>query len=181
MPKKAYVERDRYGRERVVIERRGSSSKTTAELLDAAEEREALLIAENNALRTRLSVADRDSWEFRNLTAEYQRLAYEHQQCRYLRAQLDAQVRETRRVEDKLDDEKAVADKLKDKVRLAKRFSHDAYRELYEEKCREVELLKRRVLERDDTIRLDEARIADKNKTILFLKNYLRDHGFRVD
>lgn len=175
--KKAYVERDRHGRGRIVIERRGSSSKTTtAELLEAAEEREAILIAENNALRTRLSVADRDSWEFRNLTAEYQHLVNEHHQCRYLRAQLDAQIRETRKVEDELDDEKDKVDKLMEKIHRIK-----SYKEKYEEKWSEAEILKRRILERDDVIRLAETRIADKNKMILYLKNYLRRHGFHVD
>jgi hypothetical protein len=150
-------------------------------LLDEAERREAELIAENNALRTRLSVAERDSWEFRNLTAEYQHLVNDHHQCRYLRAQLDAQVRETRRVEDRLDDEKGATGKLKEKIRLMKRFTHESYKELYEEKCREVDSLKRKIWERDDTIRLDETRMADKNKTIIYLKNYLRDRGFRVE
>ena len=190
MPKKAYIERDRHGRERVILERRGSSSTkpTTNELLDAAEDREVILIAENSALRAKLSVAERDSWEFRNLTAEYQHLVNEHQQCRYLRAQLDAQVRETRRIEDKLDDEKDKteklfdkADKLTEKIRLMKRATYESYKEKYEEKYNEVEILKRRILERDDIIRLGETRIADKNKTIIYLKNYLRDHGFRVE
>jgi DNA repair ATPase RecN len=174
--KKAYVERDRRGRERIVIERRSSSKATTAELLEAAEEREAILRAENNALRTRLSVADRDSWEFRNLTAEYQHLINEHQQCTYLRGQLEAQIRETRRVEDDLDDEKDKVDKLTEKLRRTK-----SYKQKYEEKWSEAEILKRRVLERDDVIRLAETRIEDKNKLILYLKNYLRRHGFHVD
>jgi iron-sulfur cluster repair protein YtfE (RIC family) len=177
MPKKIFVERDRHGRDRFVVEKRGSSSRSsTAELLEAAEQREAILIAENGGLRTRLSVAERDSWEFRNLTAEYQHLVNEHHQCRYLRAQLEAQVRETRRVEDKLDDEKDRVDKLTEMLNRMK-----SYKEKYEEKWKEVEILKRRILERDDMIRLAETRIEDKNKVIIYLKSYLRRHGFHVD
>ena len=119
-PNKAYIERDRHGRERIVIEkkRRGSSTSsrpTAQELLEAAEDREAGLIAENSVLRATLSGAQRDSWEFRNLTSDYQRLVNEHHQCQFLRAQLDAEVREIRRIEDKLDDEKDKTDKLSHK------------------------------------------------------------------
>ena len=131
---------------------------------------------ENAALRHRLSVAERDCWDFRNLTADYQRLVNEHHQCRYLRAQLDAQIRETRRVEDKLDDEKDRVDKLTETLRRMK-----SYRKKYEEKWNEVEVLQRRLLERDDRLRLAETRIADKNKMIIYLKNALRARGFRVD
>ena len=186
--KKAYVERDRHGRERVVLERRGSAKLTTSELLNAAEEREQILIAENNTLRTRLSIAERDSYEFRNLTAAYQQLVHEHQQCRYLRGQLDAQVRETRIVEDQLDDEKDKkeklydkVDKLNEKIRLLKRSTYESYKDRYEENLREAEALKRRIMEQDNMVRLGEARILDKNNTILSLKSYLRRHGFHVD
>ncbi|KAG0651234.1 hypothetical protein D0Z07_1883 [Hyphodiscus hymeniophilus] len=177
MPRKVYVEEDRHGRKKFVIERRGSSSRSsTAELLEAAEEREASLSAENIALRNRLSVAERDAWEFRNLTAEYQHLVNEHHQCRYLRAQLDAQIRDTRRVEDRLDDEKDRVHKMGETLRRMK-----SYKEKYDEKWNEVEVLKRRILERDDILRLAETRIEDKNKLIIYLKKYLRDHGFRVE
>jgi hypothetical protein len=157
-------------------------------MLDAAEEREAILIAENNALRTRLSAAQRDQWEFQNLTIAYQNLVNDHRQCRYLRGQLDAQVMETRALEDRLDDERDKREKwerknekLKEEIHLMRRGSYESYRHKYEEKRTEVEVLKRRVLAQDDLIQLGETRIADKNKTILYLKNYLRDHGFRVD
>jgi len=178
MAPKAYIERDRHGRERIVIEkkRRGSTTSSrpsTQELLDAAQDREAALIAENNGLRATLSGAQRDSWEFRNLTVDYQNLVHEHSQCRYLRGQLDAQIRETRRIEDRLDDEKDKTEKLIEKIHKLT----DKNDKLEER----IEVLKRKILGQDDIIRLGETRIADKNKTIIYLKNYLRDHGFRVD
>ena len=177
-PKKAYIERDRHGRERIVIEkrRRGSSTSSrpsTQELLDAAEDREAALIAENNVLRATLSGAQRDSWEFRNLTADYQHLVNEHHQCRFLRAQLDTQVRETRRIEDKLDDEKDKTEKLIHKIHTLTE-KNDKLED-------RMEVLRRKILGQDDTIRLAETRIEDKNRTIIYLKNYLRNHGFRVE
>ena len=178
MAPKAYIERDRHGRERIVIEkkRRGSTTSSrpsTQDLLEAAEDREAALIAENSALRATLSGAQRDSWEFRNLTVDYQNLVHEHSQCRYLRGQLDAQVRETRRIEERLDDEKDKTEKLIDKIHKLTDKN-----EKLEDK---MEVMRRQILAQDDTIRLEEARISDKNKTIIYLKKYLRDHGFRVD
>jgi chromosome segregation ATPase len=182
MAKKVYIERNRKGRDRVVIERGSSSSRSgVAELIEEAEQREASLTAENYTLRTRLSVAERDSWEFRNLTAEYQHLVNEHQQCRYLRTQLEAQVRETRMVEDELDNERDLVNKLKNKVNSMKKASRDSYSEKYKEKWQEVEVLKQGILERDELLRLAQTRIEDKNKIIHYLKKYLREHGFRVD
>jgi hypothetical protein len=50
----------------------------------------------------------------------------------------------------------------------------------YEEKLAEVELLRRRLVEKDELLALSETRISDKNRTIVYLKNYLRNHGFHV-
>tara|TARA_R110002060_G_scaffold36607_2_gene47612 strand:+ start:212 stop:532 length:321 start_codon:yes stop_codon:yes gene_type:complete len=105
-----------------------------------------------------------------------------------MRAQLDAQVREVRRIEDLLIEEedrnaKLVHknEKLEEKNRMLKRGSGENYQRRYEEKLLEVEMLRTRMVEKEDLIRLAETRIADKNSTIVYLKNYLRTHGFRVD
>ena len=95
---------------------------------------------------------------------------------------MEAQVREVSRVEDLLADEEDKNEKLKEKIRLLKRGSgHDGYRARFEEKVMEVELLRQRIAERENLIRLTETRVAEKNRTILYLKNYLRTHGFRVE
>ena len=176
MPKKAYIER-RNGKDHVVIERSGSSSRpSTAELLIAAEQREASLIAENAVLRNRLSIAERDSWELRNLTADYQRLINEHQQCRNLRAQLDSQIRETRRVEGRLDDEKVRTRRLTEALRGLRTIE-----ERYIQKRDEVEVLTRMVLEHQDALALWETRIAEKDRRIAYLRRLLRQLGVDVD
>jgi cell division protein FtsB len=184
-PQKAYIERDRHGRQRIVIEkkRRGSATSSrpsTQDLLDAAIRREEELIIENNALRATLSGSQRDSWEHRNLTVAYQNLVNEHNHCGYLRAQLEAQVRETQRLEDRLDDEKDKSEKLAhknhslaDKIEKLEDKLHDMRSRIAERD--------RTIIEHEDIIRLNETRINDKNKVIIYLKQYLRDHGFRVD
>jgi len=105
-----------------------------------------------------------------------------------MREQLEAQVREVRRIEDLLGDEEDKSDrllhkneKLEEKLRLMKRGSRDMeYKARYEEKLLEGEVLRQRLVERDEELRLAQTRISDKNQTILYLKNYLRTHGFRV-
>ena len=73
-------------------------------------------------------------------------------------------------------------EELKERYRLMKRGSREEdYRQRYEEKLAEVELLRRRLVDRDERLVLAETRISDKNRTIVYLKNYLRTHGFRVD
>lgn len=196
-----YLERDARGRERVVIPRlersRSHDRKSDRELLIESEEREAALSIEISALQNRLSYAQRDQWQLEQLRAEHQRLIHAHNNCRNTHAQLDAQVREVRRIEDLLADEvdkverlRQKVEDLKERIRLIKRTSgeFEAYRARYEEKALEVEVLKQRlvekdqrIIERDEQVRLAEARVADKNSTILFLKNYLRTHGFRVE
>jgi hypothetical protein len=177
------VERDRHGRERIVLARSSSHNRrSNRELLNEAEEREQVLIAENQALRTQLSFAQNAEWNLRNLRVEHQRLADEHYHCRNLRAQLETQVREVRRIEDKLEDEEDKSERLGEKIRLMKRGSVDqGYRVRYEEKVREVELLRQRLLERDGQLRIADTRLADKNTTVLYLKNFLRERGFRVE
>jgi ribosomal protein L16 Arg81 hydroxylase len=95
---------------------------------------------------------------------------------------LEAQVREVSRLEDLLTDEEDKNERLKEKIRLLKRGSgHEGYRTRFEEKVLEVELLRQRLAEREELVRLAETRVAEKNRTILYFKNYLRTHGFRVE
>jgi hypothetical protein len=72
-------------------------------------------------------------------------------------------------------------EELKEKYRLFKRGSREEEFKLrYEEKLAEVELLRRRLAEKDELLALEETRITDKNRTIVYLKDYLRRHGFHV-
>jgi len=104
------------------------------------------------------------------------------QEAKIMHAQLEAQAREISRVEDLLEDEEDKNEMLKQKIRLLKRAGgHDGYRARFQEKVEEVELLRQRIAERENLIRSAETRVADKNRTILYLKNYLRTHGFRVE
>lgn len=181
------IERDRWGRERLVrtaSNREGGShgrARSTRELLNEAEEREQVLNGEILSLQTRLSYAQRDNWQYQNIVNE-------HQHCRNLRAQLEAQIREVRRLEDLLADEEDTTarlkhknEELKEKYRLMKRGSREEEFKLrYEEKLAEVEVLRRRLAEKDELLALAETRITDKNRTIVYLKNYLRNHGFHV-
>jgi hypothetical protein len=113
-----------------------------------------------------------------------------------MEAQLEAQVREVRKVEALLVQEEDrnrkllhKIERLEEKVRLMKRGSQEGegLREGYEQKALEVEILRQRILERDgeirdrdDTIRLAETRIREKNSRIVYLTNFLRTKGFRV-
>jgi chromosome segregation ATPase len=179
------IERDSRGRERLV---RSSShreggfhgrGKTTRELLNEAEEREQVLNGEVLSLQTQLSYAQRDNWQL-------QTIVNEHQQCRHIRAQLDAQVREVGRLEDLLADEdedtgrlRRKYEDLKEKYRVTK-SKEEEYRLLCTEKVAEVEVLRRRLADQVDLARLQETRITERNRTIAYLKNYLRTHGFHV-
>lgn len=181
------IERDGRGRERLVrssSHREGGShgrGRSARELLNDAEERIEVLNGEILSLQTRLSYAQRDNWQYQNIVNE-------HQQCRHLRGQLDAQVREVRRLEDLLADEEDTNAKLrhkyeelKEKYRLVRRSSREEeYKLRYEEKLAEVEVLRRRLAEKDELLALEETRIGEKNRTIAYLKDYLRRHGFHV-
>ncbi|KAN0119685.1 hypothetical protein V8E51_001893 [Hyaloscypha variabilis] len=181
------IERDGRGRERLVrssSHREGGShgrGRNARELLSDAEEQIETLNGEILSLQTRLSYAQRDNWQYQNIVNE-------HQQCRNIRAQLDAQVREVRRLEDLLADEEDTSarlrhknEELKEKYRLMKRGSREEEFKLrYEEKLAEVEVLRRRLVEKDELLGVEETRIAEKNRTIVYLKDYLRRHGFHV-
>jgi hypothetical protein len=155
--------------------------RNVRELLSDAEEQIETLNGEILSLQTRLSYAQRDNWQYQNIVNE-------HQQCRNIRAQLDAQVREVRRLEDLLADEEDTSarlrhknEELKEKYRLMKRGNREEEFKLrYEEKLAEVEVLRRRLVEKDELLGVEETRIAEKNRTIVYLKDYLRRHGFHV-
>jgi len=179
------IERDSRGRERLVrsaSHREGGShgrGRTTRELLNESEEREQVLNGEILSLQTRLSYAQRDNWQL-------QTIANEHQQCRHIRGQLDAQVREVQRLEDLLADEdddtgrlRRKYEDLKEKYRVTK-GKEEEYRLLCAEKVAEVDVLRRRLADQADLARLQETRISEKNRTIVYLKDYLRNHGFQV-
>jgi hypothetical protein len=83
-------------------------------------------------------------------------------------------VKEVARIEILLADEEDKNEKPKVKMRLLKRGSGHESRTRYEEKAIEVELLRQRNIEREEINRLVETRVAEKNRTILYLQNYLR-------
>jgi chromosome segregation ATPase len=138
-------------------------------------------------LQNRLSFEQSNNW---NTRRENERLTSESYN---LQGQLEVEKQEVRRLDDMLYDVEEKFEKLEAKYRQLKRRSRSRsegrdYRRAYEEKATEVEGLRVRLAERDDLIRLDEARIAEKNRllrerstTITYLKNYLRTHGFRVE
>lgn len=114
----------------------------------------------------------------------------EHYGCRHLQQQLEVNVREVRRLESALAKEEDANDKLvhkndklEEKIRLMKRGSResDGLREAYEQKELEVEVLRQRLMERDETLRLAEVRIAEKNSRIVYLKEFLWTKGYRVE
>jgi chromosome segregation ATPase len=176
-----YFERDRRGRERVVItDRRRSSSQTrlsTRELLNAAEEREKVLIARNANLQTRLSWSQANEYTIRN---EHQTLVNEHYQCRHLRAQIQTQSDAIKRLEERLEAEQDKTERLEERNRLLLRTSHESYRQRYEEKCREVASLKAGNRDRDELILLNDTRIAKRDQKIAVMTDHLRRLGFSV-
>jgi hypothetical protein len=205
--RRGYIERDPRGRGRIVLPRSGSyhrtrsqsydgDRRTTRELLDEAEEREAILTAEVASLQTRLSFAQRAEWQLQNLQRDHQTLRTEHGHCRNMRVQLEAQEREVGRVGDLLAEVQEKYEELKERYRLMKRgsASGEGYKIRFEEKAMEVDLLRHRISEREEALRLMEVRLVDKSNalrlaetrlvdrdsTIRYLKDYLRTHGFRV-
>lgn len=187
--RKGFFERDGRGRERIVIVNGGrgrasSHGKSTKELLDEAEEREQALISQVSSLSTRLSLAERNEWAIRQ---QHQTLVHEHHQCRNMRVQLEAQRNEVRRVDDLLADEedksekyKAKVEKLEEKIRLLKRGVVEDYKGRYENAMKDLDLLTQRLGDKNDELRVADTRIAEKNRTILFLKDYLQQLGYRV-
>jgi hypothetical protein len=190
--KNVFYEQTICGRQRFIREsnRHGSSKDkkiTTRQLLDAAAAREADLIAENNSLQERLSVAQRDQDELQELRVQYENLqvqyhnqqnqyhtslAHEHHQCRYL-TELEMQEMEIRRLEDELDHEK-------DRRAIVLGTVENLTEELAG-RAREMELLRRWIAEREEMIRLMEIRLAEEERRTNTLRGHLRDLGFRVD
>lgn len=192
--KQAYVERGPNGRNRFVIPRgrrhSGSSehdSYTPNERFSAAQGRMEALEIQIGQLQNRLSFEQSNNWTARR---ENERLAAENYN---LQAQLEDERQEVKRWEDMLFDLEKKHEKLEDKYKHLKRESRSRsegsdYRNAYEEKATEVEMLRDRLAERDDLIRLEETRISEKDhllrkkaETIAYFKDYLRTHGFRVE
>ncbi len=173
------VERDDRGRERVVRapfrqeSRSRGRSKSTLELLKEAEEREQQLKSEIMSLQTRLSSTQRERWQMAN----------DCQQIKNFPAQFEAQAREVRRLEEMITDEEKKIESLEMKSRLVKRGKgamDEEIRARCEEKLREIEALKQAIKAKDEQVSAAETRITDKNKTIVYLKEFLRKNGFRV-
>lgn len=200
---RTYIERDSRGRERLVVSRAGSRRRSSSQgrvplrdLLEEAEARQEALAAEVRSLQIQLSEAKRSEWHLQNLRIEHQKVVNEHYGCRRMEAQLEGQVREVRKVDTLLAQEEDrnrqlvhKNERLEEKIRLMKRGSREGegLREGYEQKLLEVEILRQRLVERDseirdrdDTIRLAETRIREKNSRIVYLTNFLRTKGFRV-
>jgi hypothetical protein len=57
----------------------------------------------------------------------------------------------------------------------------EGHQAILEEVHLDVEVLRQKLAEKEEVIRLAERRVADNNRTILYLKNCLRTHGFRVE
>jgi peptidoglycan hydrolase CwlO-like protein len=185
--RRSFFERDAQGRERIVIVNRTRSSshdKSTRELLAEADEREQALIAQVSSLTTRLSFAERNEWAIRQ---QHTALVNEHHNCRQLRAQVDAQLNEIRRLDSLLNDEedktnrlKGKVEKLEEKIRLMKRGVVEDYRHKYDNAMKDMDLLTQRMVDKNEELRLADARIAEKNRTIVYLKDYLQQLGYRV-
>jgi len=176
----AHIETDRHGRQRLVI---GGDRRRSPEPRNTGNED--LLISEIESLRTRLSFAESNEHRIRN---QYQALANEHYQCRNLRGQLQALENDIGRIQDKYEDEQDKNERLEERIRLMRRSSVESYRQRYEEKVAEAEALRRKVLEQDGYIRVQQTRIAardqsisKKTSAIIYFKEYLRGLGYVVE
>jgi predicted nucleic acid-binding Zn-ribbon protein len=181
-----YIERDRHGRERLVM--LPSNDRGIRVQLAEVEERARVLTEEIGRLRTSLSSEQRNAW---TMHRDKERLQVENGNLYH---EIDNEKNRARKLEDLLDAEEKRAERLEEKIRLMKRgITHhgeqsDGYRRRYEEKVAEVELLRVRLRERDDLIRLNEDRLIEKdkslirkNETIAYFKSFLRSEGFRVE
>jgi hypothetical protein len=166
-----YVERDRHGRERLVVTVNPRSSSrnrlSTRELLRAAEEREAVLTARNHHIETQLSWSQAGECRLQN-------------ECDHLAAELKTQVDVTKQLQALLSEEKDKSASLEGRLRLMQRNSHDTYRQKYEEVLAEAEDLREGLRERDEMIRLNGLRLEKKAQMVLDLKEHLRLLGYRV-
>ena len=168
----AFIERDRRGRERLVIttSSRRASSRTrlsTRELLNAAEEREEVLIIRNEQLENQLA------W-----SQGHEQRAKE--ECSQLTARLQIQVDATRRLQDRLKEENDKVTDLEERIRLIQRTSYESYRQRCDDLLVEVDGLRAAVRQRDDIIHANEVRLANKTQEIIDLKAHLRILGYRV-
>ena len=167
----AYIERDRHGRERLVIPgSRWNSSHTrlnARKLLDSTEEQEEVLINQNKQLENQLAWSQAHE---RRAKEEYSQLA----------ARLEAQIDVTRRLQERLKEENNKVTDLEERIRLMHRTGYKGYRQRYEELLVEVESLRAAIRQRDELIRVNEVRLSAKTQTIIELKAHLRSLGYRV-
>lgn len=126
--------------------------RSHADLLDVAEKREKAVASGTNSLQTRLSVAQRDQWHLQDLRTEHEELVNEHDECIHLRAQLEMQAIQVRDLKDMLADMENTAEKL---ARGNRELEEKAWlnRETYEQKSREVEVLRLKLEDKDNEIR----------------------------
>lgn len=181
---RAFVERDRRGRERVVVERNHRSSScqpSNRELINELEDRNAALETDIRVLQYQLSMAQAQAWESRNAAAQYRQLQNEHYRCRNVRAQLAATEREVQRLDEKLDYTEDSLKKLTDKIRHYKRRSDDgeAYRSRLQEALEEAGRLRRQLVEKERDLQHATRRNLEKTQVIDTLRGILRDYGLR--
>lgn len=175
-----YIERDlRSGRERLVIRaspRRSSSRSrlSTVELLNAAEEREEVLLMRNEQLRDQLGLV-----QSQELRAK--------EEVRQVTARLQSQAGVTRELQDRLDDEKEKTAALKERLRLLQRTNRDSYQQRFEAAVNDVRILTAELEDKDRILRLNAAQIASKTSTIIQLRqrvleltDHLRRLGYEV-
>lgn len=178
--RESFIDHDRHGRERFVIRTtsRRSSSRTrpsTRELLLAAEDR--IMALEDGTVALE-DLNQQLQNQFARAQANERRAKEE---CEQLLARLQGQAEATRRVQDKLEEEKSRSNALEQRLRLMRRTSHDeTYRQRYEDALARVE-------SRDEQLRLNEMRlesktaiIVEQKQVIQELKEHLRRLGYRV-
>lgn len=95
-------------------------------------------------------------------------------------SRLQSQVDATRRLQDRLKEEKDKVADLEERMRLMQRTSYESYRQRYEDLLLEVDDLRAALRQRDDVIRVSEVRLSNKTQTIVELKAHLRSLGYRV-
>ena len=160
---------------------------STLELLRAAEDRIDVLIAENDSLHHRVSVAQAAEY---NLNNRYRSLINEHNDCRGVKDQLRAKVSEVVRLKQKLGDEQDRVERLRAEIHRLGGAGN--YRQRYEDKLVELVELKRRLAQSDDLLlqrdrkitelrnhaALQSDRISRKDKTIATMKRLLSQLGY---
>ncbi|TAQ85115.1 hypothetical protein B7494_g6537 [Chlorociboria aeruginascens] len=186
-----YVESGPRGRLQFV---RGGSQRSQrnsdGELLNQAEE----TISD---LNTRVSYAEEQLWRLQNVEADFQAFRNAHRNCGDLRVAIEMRDAELTALERDLADERERAERYRERLRLVRRQSgsRERYRERLDVANREIQDLSVRLtrkdedlvringlaLRRDDMIRLQERRLAERDARIEFLSARLRRFGYVGD